>query len=39
MVYLPPETLDLALLARRSIVSSEEEATWGIVDCGRFMAD
>jgi len=39
-VYLPPETLDLALPGiPESIISSEEEATWGIVDCGRFMAD
>lgn len=40
MVYLPPETLDLALPGiPEAILSSEEEATWGIVDCGRFMAD
>ncbi|MYN47454.1 DUF3391 domain-containing protein [Pseudoduganella sp. FT93W] len=40
MVYLPPETLDLALPGTpEAILSSEEEATWGIVDCGRFMAD
>ncbi len=39
-VYLPPETLDLALPGiPESIISSEEEATWGIVDCGRFMAE
>jgi len=40
MVYLPPETLDLSLPGiPEAIISSEEEATWGIVDCGRFMAE